>query len=226
MQISESNIVRKSTTLIGFSGESKATLSEIVLPVWAEGMNLNTKFVVMDNPSAYNIILGRPWIHEMKAVPSTYHQVIRFPTPWGVKEVRGEQFVSRDCYQTSFQANVQMKGVNTIQHDESRSENEARPVEFRGVVDQQDIPQDGDRPIHGEPSRHDVANPGEVDQQGICQEDDLEEVEELDEVQIHPDHPDHKVFIGSKLNPTQREELIRFLGDHHDCFAWSQEERH
>ena len=60
MQISESNIVRKSTTLIGFSGEHKATLGEITLPIYAEGMNLNTKLLVMNSPSAYNVIMGRP----------------------------------------------------------------------------------------------------------------------------------------------------------------------
>ncbi|WP_212635206.1 hypothetical protein, partial [Salmonella enterica] len=53
---------------------------------------------IMDSPSSYNAILGRPWIHELKAVPSTYHQVIRFPTKWGVKEIFGQQRDARTCY--------------------------------------------------------------------------------------------------------------------------------
>ncbi|XP_062088680.1 uncharacterized protein LOC133795242 [Humulus lupulus] len=101
MGIDESKIIKKTTILIGFSGEQKNTIGEIELPVYAEGVNLCTRFLVVDSPSAYNVILGRPWIHEMEAVPSTYHQVLRFPTKWGVKEIKGQQKDSRACYQTT-----------------------------------------------------------------------------------------------------------------------------
>ncbi|XP_070022345.1 uncharacterized protein [Nicotiana sylvestris] len=36
---------------------------------------------------AYNMILGRPWIHEMDAVPSTLHQVIKFLSQWGIRKI-------------------------------------------------------------------------------------------------------------------------------------------
>ncbi|XP_057780215.1 uncharacterized protein LOC130998827 [Salvia miltiorrhiza] len=101
MGLNESNITRKTAVLIGFSGESKTTVGEIDLPVYAEGVNLSTRFLVIDAPSAFNVILGRPWIHDMEAVPSTFHQVVKFPTKWGVKEIRGEQKDSRSCYQTT-----------------------------------------------------------------------------------------------------------------------------
>ena len=76
--------------LTGFNGESTAAVGKIKLPVYAAGVNKLTTFLVLDCPSAYNIILGRPWIHCMKAVPSTYHQCIRFPTKKGVKEIKGK----------------------------------------------------------------------------------------------------------------------------------------
>ncbi|KAM6593606.1 hypothetical protein CsatA_001309 [Cannabis sativa] len=101
MGIDEATIIRKSTVLVGFSGEQKHSVGEVTRHVYAEGVNLQTKFIVVDSPSAYNAILGRPWIHSMKAVPSTYHQVIRFPTKWGVKEIWGAQKTARDCYQNS-----------------------------------------------------------------------------------------------------------------------------
>ncbi|KAL0656175.1 hypothetical protein Bca4012_076759 [Brassica carinata] len=40
-------------------------------------------FAVVDNPAIYNVIMGTPWINAMKAVPSTYHLIIKFPTPNG-----------------------------------------------------------------------------------------------------------------------------------------------
>ncbi|XP_056847463.1 uncharacterized protein LOC130498119 [Raphanus sativus] len=75
------SLTRKATPLVGFSGEVKQTLGEVLLPVYAEGINQATKFLVIDCPSSYNVILGRPWIHDMGAVPSTLHQLVKFPTP-------------------------------------------------------------------------------------------------------------------------------------------------
>ena len=60
MQAPEANIIKKTTTLIGFSGEQKTTLGEVTLPVYAEGINLYTKFSILDCPSACNMIFGRP----------------------------------------------------------------------------------------------------------------------------------------------------------------------
>ncbi|XP_070010934.1 uncharacterized protein [Nicotiana sylvestris] len=38
---------------------------------------------------AYNMILSRPWIHEIDVVPSTLHQVIKFPSQWGALTEHG-----------------------------------------------------------------------------------------------------------------------------------------
>ncbi|KAJ9544403.1 LOW QUALITY PROTEIN: hypothetical protein OSB04_024110 [Centaurea solstitialis] len=99
MGIDRSNIVRRTTTLIGFNGDATSTLGEIILLVFAKGINKQTKFNVIDCPSAYNAILGRPWIHDMKAVPSTYHQKIKFPSPWGVQEISQDGVRSYDDLQ-------------------------------------------------------------------------------------------------------------------------------
>ena len=37
----------------------------------------------------------------MGAVPSTLHQMMKFPTPWGIKSIRADQENSRSCYQTT-----------------------------------------------------------------------------------------------------------------------------
>ena len=87
----ESALTRKITPLIVFSGEVKQTAREVTLPVYAEGINMYTKFLVVDCQSAYNMILGRPWIHNVGAVPSTLHQMVKFPTPWGIGIIKGDQ---------------------------------------------------------------------------------------------------------------------------------------
>lgn len=66
--------------LIGFSGESVWTTGEVTHPIYAEEVNLSIIFQVVEAPSTYNVILERPWIHAMRAISFTYHQVIKFPT--------------------------------------------------------------------------------------------------------------------------------------------------
>ncbi|XP_021714595.1 uncharacterized protein LOC110682521 [Chenopodium quinoa] len=104
MNIDEKNIVNKSTMLVGFSGETKKTSGEITLATYAKGINIQVKFLVIDTLSSYNMILGRPWIHEMKAIPSTYHQVIKFPTRWGIQEIRGDPREAKEYYKIALKA--------------------------------------------------------------------------------------------------------------------------
>ena len=55
-------------------------------------------FLVVDCSSAYNAILERPTLNSWKAVTSTYHLMIKFPTEYGVGELRGNQIATRECY--------------------------------------------------------------------------------------------------------------------------------
>ncbi|KAG7536593.1 Ribonuclease H domain [Arabidopsis suecica] len=95
MGISRADIVGPPSPLVAFTSESAMSLGTIKLPVLAKNVSKIVDFVVFDKPAAYNIILGTPWIYQMKAVPSTYHQCIKFPTPSGVGTIRGSQEASR-----------------------------------------------------------------------------------------------------------------------------------
>ena len=55
-------------------------------------------FLVVDCSSAYNVILGRPTLNAWKAVTSTYHLMIKFPTEYGVGELQGNQIAAREYY--------------------------------------------------------------------------------------------------------------------------------
>ncbi|XP_028072066.1 uncharacterized protein LOC114274359 [Camellia sinensis] len=63
-------------------------IGKIILPVKAGTVTKQVEFWLLKVPSTYNLILGRGWLHAMQAVASTYHQVMRFPTPTGqIKKV-------------------------------------------------------------------------------------------------------------------------------------------
>nr|XP_009796307.1 PREDICTED: uncharacterized protein LOC104242892 [Nicotiana sylvestris] len=75
------SIILATKLLIEFNLASVTIGGEILQPTNAEGVMRTTLFEVLDGDMGYNIILGRPWLHVMKAVPSTYHQLLKFPTP-------------------------------------------------------------------------------------------------------------------------------------------------
>ncbi|XP_070016951.1 uncharacterized protein [Nicotiana sylvestris] len=91
----EDKLIPKAHTLSGFDNYSVITKGEVTLTTFAERVVKATKFQVVDMEITYNIILGRPWIHEMDVIPSTLHQVIKFPSPWGICQIRGDQLTSR-----------------------------------------------------------------------------------------------------------------------------------
>nr|XP_023920863.1 uncharacterized protein LOC112032326 [Quercus suber] len=56
-------------------------------------------FLVVDSPSSYNVIIGRPTLNRWKAATSTYCLKVKFPIEQGVGEIRGDQVLARECYQ-------------------------------------------------------------------------------------------------------------------------------
>ncbi|XP_019240846.1 PREDICTED: uncharacterized protein LOC109220838 [Nicotiana attenuata] len=75
----EDKVIPRCITLTGFNNAVERTSGEISLPVLAGGVTLDTTFHIMNQETAYNVIIGRPWIHAMRAVPSSLYQVIKFP---------------------------------------------------------------------------------------------------------------------------------------------------
>ncbi|XP_028118786.1 uncharacterized protein LOC114316316 [Camellia sinensis] len=69
--LSEQHLTPAVALLVGFNSQLEWPLGKIVLPVVAGTKTLQIEFLVINTPSPYNAILGRPWIHQMEAVPST-----------------------------------------------------------------------------------------------------------------------------------------------------------
>ena len=107
MGISRADVVGPPSPLVAFTSELAMSLGTIKQPVLAGKISKIVDFVVFDKPVAYNIILGTPWIYQMKAVPSTYHQCLKFPTSSGVETIRGDQEALRTCYLASHRLKIQ-----------------------------------------------------------------------------------------------------------------------
>uniref|UniRef100_A0A2N9G3J4 Uncharacterized protein n=1 Tax=Fagus sylvatica TaxID=28930 RepID=A0A2N9G3J4_FAGSY len=81
----------------GFSGETVVPSGKVMINVRAGTVSSPTEFFILNAFSPYNAILGRPWLHQMGAVPSTLHQRLRFPTPQGIMEIMGDQLAAKQC---------------------------------------------------------------------------------------------------------------------------------
>ena len=91
------DLMRYDMPLVSFDGRVVIPKGQISLPVNMEGKKVMVTFIVVRSFSPYTSILGRPWIHAMRAVPSTLHEKVKFPIEQGVAVVRGNQQVARQC---------------------------------------------------------------------------------------------------------------------------------
>ncbi|GAV60505.1 hypothetical protein CFOL_v3_04035 [Cephalotus follicularis] len=93
------------TPLVGFAGKTVHPLESIDLSVITGLSPCQTQvqktFLVIDTPSPYNAIIGRPRQNPMEAIVSTRHLLVKFPTRFGVGNIRGDQEAARQCYQTA-----------------------------------------------------------------------------------------------------------------------------
>ena len=71
---------------------------------------------MVDYSSIYNAILGRPTLNSWKAVTSTYHLLIKFPTNYGVGELRGNQVAARECYLAMMEMDDHLQAMNIKEH--------------------------------------------------------------------------------------------------------------
>lgn len=97
----KSKLKETNTPLVGFVGESIKLLGKIELDMCFgnEGFFHRTtmKFVVVRSPSPYNIILGRSGIKKMRAIPSTIHSMVKFPTPRGIATLVTQIVIILEC---------------------------------------------------------------------------------------------------------------------------------
>ncbi|VFQ64991.1 unnamed protein product [Cuscuta campestris] len=108
----------------GFTGDTVEAEGSIVLPVELGSGDKTVwkkmRFIVVDIKCVHNAILGRPDINKVWAVISMPHLCMKFHTPGGVGEVRGDQRNARECYARAVKKMT--KGVNVISQEITKGE--------------------------------------------------------------------------------------------------------
>ncbi|XP_074350574.1 uncharacterized protein LOC141689939 [Apium graveolens] len=116
----------------GFSGVGVRVMRSIRLPYTLGESPLSgikmLEFKVLNQESSHNVLLGRPFLREMRVITSIYHLTIKFPMPNGVGSIKGSQYDSRECYRQA------MRGFRKDFHteeasDDDREKNIEQPIE-------------------------------------------------------------------------------------------------
>ncbi|KAL5563843.1 hypothetical protein UlMin_033590 [Ulmus minor] len=200
------------SALYRFTGDSVSSEGVLNLP-----MELGThpcqhiqsvNFVVVDCPSSYNAIIGRPTLNAIRAVTSTYHLLVKFPTVGGIGVLKGDQQESRDIYEAANRpSNVHR--VNIIETPGGGVATRPPATIMIGNI---------------EVKLNQVRKFDELDPREPSMEQHGEPVEELEEIPLFEDDLTKTCKIGSSLTGQLRTDLINFLRDHRDVFAWSHED--
>ncbi|XP_073152241.1 uncharacterized protein [Henckelia pumila] len=119
MDLGEYKVEPVVMSLFGFTGHAIRPTGLINLPLTL-GKDRTSKtrivsFIIVDAPSAYNAILGRPAMTIFMAVASALYQKLKFPVGNEIGEVQGDQKISRKCYVE--EVRIEQKAVK-VGHDD------------------------------------------------------------------------------------------------------------
>ncbi|XP_063938824.1 uncharacterized protein LOC135148293 [Daucus carota subsp. sativus] len=130
MGYSDSQLTPSDMPIYGFDNVETKIEGMIQLPVTMgtepRQATCMLNFLVVKASSTYNAILGRTGIHAFKAIPSTYHLKIKFPTKNGVGEEIEDQKMARSCYVGALKSGGTGGQVLPIEDLDVREEEERR----------------------------------------------------------------------------------------------------
>ena len=120
IRIDRERLILTNAPLIGFGGTRVFPLGAVTLYVmigdYPQQITKDVTFLVVDYLSAYNAILRRLTLNSWKAVTSTYHLMIKFPTDYGVGELRRNQVVACECYVAMMEMDDHFQAMNIEEH--------------------------------------------------------------------------------------------------------------
>ena len=82
---------------MSFDGKLVIPKGMIRLPIQTGPKIVEVNFIVVDTYSPYIAIVGKPWLHTLRAVASSLHQKVKFPSGDQILEIRGRQPTTRQC---------------------------------------------------------------------------------------------------------------------------------
>nr|CAN73207.1 hypothetical protein VITISV_009747 [Vitis vinifera] len=90
--------------LIGFNGASIVSMGDVILPIQASPVTLNVLFSIVEDLLPYNAIMGGVWLHKMKVISSTYHQMVSYLIEVKQVDLLDSQLAARQYYRVTIES--------------------------------------------------------------------------------------------------------------------------
>ena len=100
----DDDLIPSTYKIYGFNGTANKPKGEVTMQIPLKGISSKISFCVVDVESPYNALIGRPWLHGILGVASTFHQCIKFPHPSGVGIIKGDWVEGKRCYETEIES--------------------------------------------------------------------------------------------------------------------------
>ncbi|XP_026384339.1 uncharacterized protein LOC113279911 [Papaver somniferum] len=95
----DENLIPSTYKIYSFNGTTNKPKGEITMRIPLKSIFTEIVFCVVDVESPYNALIGRPWLHIILGVDSTFHQCIKFALPQGVGIIRGYPIEGKNCHE-------------------------------------------------------------------------------------------------------------------------------
>jgi len=206
MQIPEIEIQPYDEQIVIFFGERVDTKGYIdIFTTFGEDDSLsktiNVRYLLVNANASYNIPLGRSSINRLKAIVSTSHLAMKFPSVTGdIATVHVDQKTARECYVASLKVELTRWLYTVASHDRS-PDRRGRSLKRRSR---------GRKSI-----RHMVAL---VHLDPRLDDPQMEAGEDLQSILLHDG--DHKTYTGTSLKSDNRKVISTTLVKNADLFAW------
>jgi len=231
LQLSPDQLRPYGCCLYGFAGVQVEVRGYIELRMtFTDGLASRTekiRYLVVNAPSAYNILLGRPTLNRTGVVPSTRHMKVKLPSMEGVViTIRSDQKEAKKCYENS------LKNKRSVCHVTTTPPPGVGPKQGnRQVVDTTlEVAAEGDVAMEDAEARSESA--ARVEEEKNCPETARESgiaraliasekrpqpVEEWLEKKIN----DKTFKLGKTLDGETQDQIAKVISRHLDPFAWS-----
>ncbi|KAH9672846.1 putative LRR receptor-like serine/threonine-protein kinase [Citrus sinensis] len=115
--IADRKLEYTNTSLKGFGGGKLIPLGMVELPITIGSSpterTMMLDFVVVDEESPYQMILGQPFLRMSKAVLSNHYLALKYQVNGVVGVVRGDQRIARSCYSSAAREAMQITSLDT-----------------------------------------------------------------------------------------------------------------
>jgi len=210
--------------LYGFAGDQVEVRGYIELrTTFTDGAVSRTekiRYLVVNAPSTYNVLLGRPTLNRIGVVPSTRHMKVKLPSMEGVViTIRSDQKEAKKCYENSLRNRRSGCHVSTTPPPGAGPSQKDRRVGTTLQVI-----------VEGDAAMSDVASIAEIEEEGDCLETTRETgiaraviaserrpqpVKEWLEKEIGG-----KTFkLGKTLDDETQDQIAKVISRHLDAFA-------